>query len=77
MTDMTILKEYKEELKDSLKDEPNIDIHCDEIEECVICFQSNIWRAVYRCLCKPKIKICCGCYLKIIDAKCPCCRQGI
>lgn len=33
--------------------------------------------ALHRCECKPNVKICCMCYLKIKNNMCPCCKKPI
>jgi TPR repeat protein len=47
--------------------------------KCAICFHSKVIQAICRCHCGFKIKICCGCFLKIHDngKKCPFCRKEL
>lgn len=46
-------------------------------KKCTKCYLEYVKMAFYRCVCKPNVKICCDCYLKIVDQKCPCCRMNL
>lgn len=46
-------------------------------EKCAVCYLTNVRKAIYECDCGTNKKICCSCYLKIVENKCPCCEKEL